>query len=50
LFKVDALMGALRLAIQEIEKLNFGRKDSRVLRLPRRELAAAADVAALLKE
>jgi hypothetical protein len=30
-------MGALRLAIQEIEKLNFGRKDSRVLRLLRRE-------------
>jgi hypothetical protein len=30
LFKVDALMGALRLAIQKIEKLNFGRKDSRV--------------------
>lgn len=38
-------------AIQEIEKLNFGRKDSRVLRLLRRELAAAEDVAAaLLKE
>jgi hypothetical protein len=35
----------------EIEKLNFGRKDSRVLRLLRRELAAAEDVAAaLLKE
>ena len=51
MFKVDALMGALRLAIQEIEKLNFGRKDSRVLRLLRRELAAAEDVAAaLLKE
>ena len=51
MFKVDALMGALRLAIQEIEKLNFGRMDSRVLRLPRRELAAAEDVAAaLLKE
>jgi hypothetical protein len=51
LFKVDALMGALRLAIQEIEKLSFGRKDPRVLRLLRRELAAAEDVAAaLLKE
>ena len=51
LFKVDALMGALRLTIQEIEKLNISRTDSRVLRLPRRELAAAEDVAAaLLKE
>jgi hypothetical protein len=48
LFKVDALMGALRLVIQEIGKLNFGRKDSRVLRLLRRELAAAEDVAAAL--
>jgi hypothetical protein len=46
LFKVDALMGALRLAIQEIEKLNFSRKDSRVLRLLRRERAAPEDVAA----
>jgi hypothetical protein len=36
---------------QEIERLNFGRKDSRVLRLLDRELAAAEDVAAaLLKE
>ena len=44
-------MGALRVAIHEIGKLNFGRKDSRVLRLLRRELAAAEDVAAaLLKE
>ncbi len=35
----------------EIEKLEFGRKDSRVLRLLRRKLAAAEDVAAaLLKE
>ena len=42
----DALMGALRLAIKEIEKLNFGRKDSRVLRLLRREHAAAEVVAA----
>jgi hypothetical protein len=34
-----------------IEKLNFGRRDSRVIRLLRRELAAADDVAAaLLKE
>jgi hypothetical protein len=44
-------MGALRLAIQEIEKLNFGTKASRVLRLLRRELAATEAVeAALLKE
>ena len=51
MFKADALMGALRLSIQEIEKLNFGRKNSRVLRLLRIELAAAEDVAAaLLKE
>jgi hypothetical protein len=36
---------------QEIERLNFGSKDSRVLRLLHRELAAAEDVAAaLLKE
>jgi hypothetical protein len=36
---------------QEIERLNFGRKDSRVLRLLHRELSAAEDVAAaLLKE
>ena len=28
---MNALMGALRLAIKEIEKLNFGTKDSRVL-------------------
>jgi len=36
---------------QEIERLNFGRKDSRLLRLLHRELAAAEDVAAaLLKE
>ena len=48
MFKVDALMGALRVAIQEIGKLNFGRKDSRVLRLLCRELAAAEDVAAAL--
>jgi hypothetical protein len=33
---------------QEIEKLNFGRKDSRVLRLLHRELATAEDVAAAL--
>ena len=43
-------MGAVRLAIQEIEKLNFGRKDSRVIRLLHSEFAAAEDVAALLKE
>jgi len=36
---------------QEIERLNFGSKDSRLLRLLHRELAAAEDVAAaLLKE
>jgi hypothetical protein len=35
---------------QEIERLNFGRKDSRVLRLVHRQLAAAEEVAALLKE
>jgi hypothetical protein len=52
LFKVDALMGLFVWLSQEIERLNFGReKDSRVLRLLHRELAAAEDVAAaLLKE
>jgi hypothetical protein len=50
LFKVDALMGLFVWLSREIEKLNFGRKDSRVLRLLHSELAAAEDVAALLKE
>ena len=44
-------MGALVWLSQEIERLNFGRKDSRALRFPHRELAVAEDVAAaLLKE
>ena len=44
LLKVDDLTRALRLAIQGMEKLKFGRKDSRVLRLLRRALAAAEDL------
>jgi hypothetical protein len=48
---LKVLWGLFAWLSQEIEKLNFGRKDSRVLRLLRRELAAAEDVAAaLLKE
>ena len=40
------LRGALRVAGQEIRKLNFGRKDSPVLQLLRRVLREARGVAA----
>jgi hypothetical protein len=43
-------MGRSSSGYPKLEKLNFSRRDSRVLRLLRRELAAAENVVALLKE
>lgn len=46
----DELRAVLRLAEMEIQKLNFGRKDSPMLKLLRRELRKARAVAKAERE